>query len=321
MPPSRQRHKKSIAIRSCIDYNRSVKEDWVGGGPTLGWLTKAKILREADLAEEILCDESEDGCQIKPIIRKDPRTGQRVGVYFCGQNEDVGRITVNLDRMRQWAFSLAGLAALVAKASGTTGEPAEPEPGWLVMLGTARLDGQTRELFLARGAAWQDAAQVFGNCSRLKMAAHAAVLTLVAMPQEPLLAGCELAVRPLAKIASVHRGKLRMVLDGAFPEVRPGPWAEIPNEPITLDDFMATFCEKREKTTRKYRRDALLAAARNGTIEMPAVAGSFKSGQSYEYLVHDLLKVWQGFLDENVDLPPLLPQYRTSPLQQLPAVH
>lgn len=60
---------------------------------------------------------------------------------------------------------------------------------------------------------------------------------------------------------------------------------------------------------RSYRRQALLAAARNGTVTMPSLAGSWKSGQSYKYFTHDLLAAWQVFLEVGVDLPPLLPQY------------
>ncbi|MBN1548058.1 MAG: hypothetical protein JW902_15510 [Syntrophaceae bacterium] len=278
---------------------------------SLAWLTKAKILKEAEDAEEILCEECEEGCQIKPDIRKNPRTGRQIGVYCCTRNEDVGRFTVSPDRMRQWAFSLSGLAHVVAKEVGVKGKPVESEPGRLVMLGTAKVDGKTRELFLARGVTWPDASNVFGNCPRLKQASHAAVLALVATPKEPLLAGCELAVRPLAEIVDFPRGKLAISLDGAFPDTKPGPWADIPNEPITLDQFMVKYCEKKSRHIRQYRRQALLAANRNHTVKMPSLAIPHKSGQSHKYYTHDLLSSWQGFLDEGVDLPPLLGEYKS----------
>jgi hypothetical protein len=279
---------------------------------TLGWLSKAGILQEAERAQEIVCEECEDRCQIKPVIRKDPQNRQRVGKCFCAQKDDVGPFTVSLDRMRQWAFNLIGLARVVAKAVGATGRLVVPEPGRLVMLGTAKVDGKVRELFLARGTAWSDAAQVFGKCSRLKIASHPAVLTLTAMPTDPLLAGRELAVRPLAEIASVLKGTLQITLDGAFPEVAANPLADIPTEPITLDKFMVKYCEFRSLGVRRNRRKALLAAARNKTVEMPPLAGSYESGQSKKYFVHDLLKAWQGYQEANLDLPPLLSQYRSS---------
>lgn len=277
---------------------------------TLARLTKLGILCKAAPAEEVLCDGCEVRCLIKPDIRVDPRTDKRVGKYFCGREETAGYITVPLDRMKQWAFSLAGLAAVVARAVGAAGKPVECEPGRLMMLGTVKVDGRTRELFLARGVAWPDAAYLFGNSSRLKMASHAAVLTLIGTPKDPLLAGCGLAVRPLVEIAEFQKGELKIVLDGAFPETKPGPWADIPNDSVTLDQFMVKFCEPLSRKLRRFRRQALLGAARNETITMPPLARPHKTGASKQFFVHDLLKHWQGFLDENVDLPPLLPQYR-----------
>lgn len=84
------------------------------------------------------------------------------------------------------------------------------------------------------------------------------------------------------------------------------PWASIPNEAIEIDNFMAKYCEHRTKENRKFRKRALLAAARHGTISLPSLAGERKHGQANKYHIHDLLSSWQGFLDEGVDLPPLL---------------
>jgi len=87
-------------------------------------------------------------------------------------------------------------------------------------------------------------------------------------------------------------------------------WTDIPNEPIALDDFMAKFCEPRSKDNRMCRKRALLAAARHGTVKLPSLGGQRKHGQANKYLTHDLLAAWQGYLDEGVDLPPLLPEFR-----------
>ena len=86
-------------------------------------------------------------------------------------------------------------------------------------------------------------------------------------------------------------------------------WASIPNEPVTIDDFMARFCEHRSKETRLCRKRALLAAARHKTVTLPPLAVPSKPGRTNKYLVHDLLAAWQGFVDDGVDLPSLFPQY------------
>lgn len=83
-------------------------------------------------------------------------------------------------------------------------------------------------------------------------------------------------------------------------------WLSIPNEPISLEDFTAKFCEPRSKENRQARKRALLAAARHKTVMLPPLAGNRKHGQSNKYFVHDLLAAWHGYLDEGVELPPLL---------------
>jgi CheY-like chemotaxis protein len=98
------------------------------------------------------------------------------------------------------------------------------------------------------------------------------------------------------------------------PSPKKSPWGHIFNEPITLDQFMATYCEKRSKETRKYRRKALLATARNkkrgkGSVALPPPAVPHKNGRPKEYFTHDLLSVWPGFQDEGVDLPSLLSEF------------
>ena len=69
---------------------------------------------------------------------------------------------------------------------------------------------------------------------------------------------------------------------------------------------MARLCDKRSKESRLCRKRALLAAARHGTVELPLLAAPHKHGQSNKYFVHDLLSTWHGFIDEGVDVPPLL---------------
>jgi hypothetical protein len=140
------------------------------------------------------------------------------------------------------------------------------------------------------------------------------MLTLAAMPGEPLLDGCELAVRPLAEIATFKKSRLKVRLDSAFPEVETGPWADLPNVPTTLVQFMGNCCGKELSLEyRRSRRDALLAAARNDTVKMPPLAVPYQNGSANKYFTHDLLNVWQGFSeDKNVHLPPLLPQYQAA---------
>lgn len=86
-------------------------------------------------------------------------------------------------------------------------------------------------------------------------------------------------------------------------------WTHVSNEAVDLDDFMAGFCEQRSKEIRMYRKRAILAAARHGTVKLPPLAMPHKRGHANKYFVHDLLTSWQSFLDDGVDIPLLLPKF------------
>ncbi len=90
----------------------------------------------------------------------------------------------------------------------------------------------------------------------------------------------------------------------------PGRWASVPNDVVEIEEFMARFCEMCSKENRMYRKRALLAAARNETVTLPPLAVPYRNGGPKKFFTHDLLDAWQGFLDERVEIPPLLPQYR-----------
>jgi hypothetical protein len=146
---------------------------------------------------------------------------------------------------------------------------------------------------------------------RLRASAAPVLLTLANLPAGGLVPGHTLPFRPIVEVVEAIEMGFMVRLDGAFPDIPREAWTGIPNEPVTLDAFMARFCEKRSGESRRYRRHALLGAARNGKVTLPPAAGPHRSGQSKKYFPHDLLAAWQGFIDEDVDLPPLLADCRT----------
>ena len=100
--------------------------------------------------------------------------------------------------------------------------------------------------------------------------------------------------------------------ESSLPKDAKKSWPGIPNDPITLVDFMATHCEQRSKKNRIGRKNALLAAARHKTVNLPPLAMPRKQGQANMFFVHDLLSAWQGFIDESVNIPPLQPINNTN---------
>lgn len=83
--------------------------EWPEG--KLDELLSQEILSEIQHASGVICDQCEDGCYIEPDIRMHP-TGETVGVYTCTRNPDIGRIDVNLDRLRQWKINKEKLKEL-----------------------------------------------------------------------------------------------------------------------------------------------------------------------------------------------------------------
>jgi hypothetical protein len=81
-------------------------EDWPQG--KLKELVTAGILTEIPHAKGVICDQCGESHYIEPDIRKYP-DGKAVGVYIC---PDVGRIEIDLNRLKQWQINRDKLEAL-----------------------------------------------------------------------------------------------------------------------------------------------------------------------------------------------------------------
>ncbi len=84
--------------------------DWPTG--KLDELVEAGVLAEIQPSKGVVCHECEENCFIEPDIRTNPETGKTTGVLVCPRREDIGRIDVDLDRLRQWEISGEKLEAL-----------------------------------------------------------------------------------------------------------------------------------------------------------------------------------------------------------------
>jgi len=78
--------------------------DWPEG--KLDELVSEGILNEIQHASGVVCDQCEENCFIEPAdIRTNPDTGKTIGVFVCPRNPDIGRMEINLDRLRQWRIN------------------------------------------------------------------------------------------------------------------------------------------------------------------------------------------------------------------------
>lgn len=59
-------------------------------------------VKEGTPSETIVCVECSEKCLIEPDVRRHPETAKLFGVYVCPNDEDIGRITVDLERKKRW---------------------------------------------------------------------------------------------------------------------------------------------------------------------------------------------------------------------------
>jgi len=78
-------------------------KDWPTG--KLDELVEAGVLAEIQHSKGVVCRECEENCFIEPDIRTNPDTGKASGIFVCTRNPDIGRIEVDLDRLRQWQIN------------------------------------------------------------------------------------------------------------------------------------------------------------------------------------------------------------------------
>ena len=74
--------------------------EWTDG--VLEELLSREILKEIEPARTVVCDQCPDNCTIQPDHRDDPATGKTIGVFVCYQEPEIGRIEIDLQRLRRW---------------------------------------------------------------------------------------------------------------------------------------------------------------------------------------------------------------------------
>ena len=79
----------------------------------------------------------------------------------------------------------------------------------------------------------------------------------------------------------------------------------LPNEPITLIQFMESYCKNQTQALLNSRKKSLQMKEQKGDIQLPKQAKKWKRGQSKYYYTHDLLKHWPDYCKELPNLPEL----------------
>lgn len=168
-------------------------------------LCDAGIIRRDDNTTTVICDACHEGhVEEVTMIESPPGSPIRAHIH-C---PEAGRVTVPLERLKQWAVDFDGLAEAVAKGLDLAGQVEQVAPGRLWSLGKTTIGGRSRDLFLARGSTWIDAPGVFGACERLNASKGALVLVPGDMPPQDAWTGNPPDVVPLKLVARLEDARL-----------------------------------------------------------------------------------------------------------------
>lgn len=111
-------------------------------------LMAAGLLREGPQAESVTCDGCEEYC-LQPVHVRPGLEGRPPSILVvCDQREDIGRVHIRLEQLRQWRCDLDQLAVTLARLLEIEETPERLATG-LWCLGRADLPGLGRECFLA----------------------------------------------------------------------------------------------------------------------------------------------------------------------------
>lgn len=144
---------------------------WPGGAADR--LVASGLIRQVENAASVPCDACADRHVEEVTFIESPRGSATRAYIPCEEN---GRVHVSLARLKQWEVDFNGLASAIAKALELAGNIEEVAPGRVWFLGKATIAARSREVFLARGLAWEDARGVLGGSTRLNGASPALVL-------------------------------------------------------------------------------------------------------------------------------------------------
>lgn len=107
-------------LRQLADRLRTYDSEIITADETADWpegklaeLVSEGILSEIQPSTSVVCDQCEENCPVEPDIRTIPNTGRAVGVFVCKRDPDIGRIEINLDRLRRWQVNKKTLWKLV----------------------------------------------------------------------------------------------------------------------------------------------------------------------------------------------------------------
>ncbi|MHB1002026.1 MAG: hypothetical protein ACYC27_22525 [Armatimonadota bacterium] len=175
-------------------------------------LIESGILREGQFAESVDCNGCDECCHTDvEVINKNNGTLIRAFVY-CIQHEDIGRVPVPIEHLKIWNASHNNMVDFLRDMFGIDSQPQEHIKGRLWWLGSLKSNGKRSDLFMARGATWPDAQDIFSDCSHIAGCSRPLVLVLTDMPGGKLF-GVSARVAPLSRLLTIDGSSLFIDID------------------------------------------------------------------------------------------------------------
>ena len=151
-------------------------KDWPAGA--LDILVESGLLQPAQPMANIECDGCEERCSNKPVVVYPAQDGKPGRAFIvCDEREDMGRIRVSFDRMRQWLTTGELIAAVLARLLGLSQPTTQTADGRQWHIGT--LKGKKRNSPMTLQA---------GDSLTLSLARHTAPLVDVLTIEKNALA-------------------------------------------------------------------------------------------------------------------------------------
>lgn len=173
------------------------------------------MLREVTPATSVRNEECAHACDMEPEIVTHAKTGERFGIYRC-MREECGLVRIPLEDLRRWDLDLYGVAAALARAVSAGGQIAVDVQNRMVEVGRVVVGDTWRDLFVARGLAWDDAVTGLADARRLKASGAPLVLALGDLPKDEVWPNCHPAVALLVDLVSLEDEGLVVDLSAAI---------------------------------------------------------------------------------------------------------
>lgn len=174
-----------------------------GGELTAGQLdaigAMSALLAELGEDTSALCTACGDPHEGEVEVREDPASGVRRYYVRC---PELIRAPIRRERVVRWQVRPDAVAAAVARAIGTTGDPQIDVADRVWFLGRATLGRRPFEVFLARGFTWLDAPSILGEARSLLASRSPLVVVPGEAPGEGFWRGRAPEVVSLLSVAS-----------------------------------------------------------------------------------------------------------------------